>query len=55
MLGVITLLEEPLAAKFHPPGRGNHGYGSNVLVLVKVPDVVDLINDSRTSGSKIST
>lgn len=47
MLGVIVLLEDPLEAKFPPPGRGR-----NVLVLNKVHDAVYLKKGPRTSESK---
>ena len=55
MLGVIVLLEDPLAAKFQIPGRDNQVFGKNVLVLDKVKDDVDLNMDPRSTGSKIAT
>ena len=53
-LGLLFLLEDPLAAKFQPPSRGNQIFGLNVLVLGKVDDAVDLNKGPRTSGNKIA-
>lgn len=54
LLGVIDLLEDPLAAKFHPPGRDIQVFGYNVLVLDTFYDAVDLNKGPRTSGSQIA-
>ena len=48
-------LEDPLAAKFQPPGKANQVFGKKKSWLLgKVHDAVDLNKGPRTSGSKIA-